>query len=491
MNTIFLTTTLFLIFMVTVSPESIGSEGGSIKNSYLDIGVNDSNLYQQDFQRIDRNQIKNQIISFIPPLLASAVTQHAYTLPPSAFSLSLTNRFISLEGDDFFMNGDPNKAVFNDFKVDRHLMDLDVFYGFDLNRKYLHSFTLRINVPYLNTQTNGAVHPNGQQFISLENAGSSQEVGDIGLFLKKKLLDQGNSPIGLAVVGAVFLPTGANDETFGSNGRISAKRPQPPNLTAAQGFDAVQKSNVENGTWGDGRCFFTNFNKDNRTLCNDNPAFSAPSGVQSFSPGGANFDNAFVGDFPFNNGIFGRFSSDGRLPTTLQPGTGDYSYLLGIFLTRQFDFSSPVGRSALHLGLTHRFVSEEDGINFGDTSTIFATYVKPIYKDYIALDLTFVGFDHEDDSYSGKIPEPEIHTCESSDMGVIANCTVVGDEAFIFELHDRPSFSGGFTGLLAPSIIFSPDPQLRITLSSLFRVIDPDLGPAPDEVTRISTSYTF
>ncbi len=75
-------------------------------------------------------------------------------------------------------------------------------------------------------------------------------------------------------MGAVFLPTGRHDEKFGSNGRITAKRPMPPNVTAAQGFDAVQKANV---------------------------------------------DNAFVGDFPFNNGIFGRFAGDGRLPSTLQP----------------------------------------------------------------------------------------------------------------------------------------------------------------------------
>ena len=48
--------------------------------------------------------IKNQTLSFIPPLLDSALTQHACTLPPSAATLSLTNRFISLNGDD---NGIP------------------------------------------------------------------------------------------------------------------------------------------------------------------------------------------------------------------------------------------------------------------------------------------------------------------------------------------------------------------------------------------------
>ncbi|KHD06392.1 hypothetical protein PN36_04250 [Candidatus Thiomargarita nelsonii] len=78
----------------------------------------------------------------------------------------------------------------------------------------------------------------------------------------------------------------------------------PPNVTAAQGFDAVQQANVANGVWGDGRCFFHNFNQGHRDLC-DGPAagaggaFGVPSaGPQSFAPGGAIFRSttAFLGD---------------------------------------------------------------------------------------------------------------------------------------------------------------------------------------------------
>jgi len=159
-------------------------------------------------------------------------------------------------------------------------------------------------------------------------------------------------------------------------------------------------------------CFFRNFNIDNRELCNNNPAFSAPSlGVQSFSPGGQNFDNSFVGDFPFNNGVFGRFSADGRLPSILQSGTGSTSFLVGAFLTKQFSANSFLGRSALHGGFSHKFVSESDGIDPGDITTYFTSFVKPIYKDYLSLDLSLIAFDREEDTYSGNIPEPEIHTC--------------------------------------------------------------------------------
>ncbi|MFQ5563945.1 MAG: hypothetical protein ACE5FO_10305 [Parvularculaceae bacterium] len=465
---------------------------------YLELGTDEGVLGGEEQKTFERSQIKTQILTFIPPLLRPAFTQHAFVLPPGAMSVGISHRYTRIEGDDFFRNGDPNLAVFQDFSVERNLTDIDFFYGFDLNRKYLHGFTLRVNVPYLNSSTDGFIHPNGQQFISLENAGSTQEIGDVGVFLKKKVWDQGNHPFGLAVVGAAFFPTGANDETFGSNGRITAKRPQPPNLIVAQGFDALMQANVAAGVWGDSRCFFRNFNLGNRALC-DGPAagpggpFGAPSaGPLSFAPGGPNFDNAFVGDFPFNNGIFGRFSGDGRLPSTLQPGTGDFSFLTGGFITRQFPPNSFMGRSAGHIGVVHRFVQEEDGIDFGDTTTYFASFVKPIYKDFIAMDLTFVGFDKQNDSYAGKIPEPEIHICDAIDVaGSVGGCAAVGDEAFVFDVVDRPPFSGGFTGMVAPSLIYSPDPQIRLVASGLIRVIEPDLGPAPPFVLRVNLEVIF
>lgn len=488
---------LLITAMLTANVSAAEEEGYQSEiDDYLNLGTEKSIYGGDDYYSHDRTQIGHQIKTFVPPLLTPAVTQHAYVLPPGSFRLDFSQRHISLDGNDFFKDGEPNVDTFGDFKVDRQLSDLDFFYGFDLNKKYLHSFTLRVNLPFRNVQTNGSVHPNGQQFIGLENAGSDAHLGDVGVFLKKKIFDQANSGFGLAVVGAVFLPTGSNEGTFGSDGRISASRPQPPNLTAAQGFDAVQSANVANGIWGDGRCFFLNFNEANPDTCNNNPAFSAPAGavdgsspgVQTFSPGGPNEDNAFVGDFPFNDGVFGRFSADGRLPAILQSGTGSTSYLLGAFLTRQFSENSAVGRSAFHTGFSHKFVSESDGIDPGDLTTYFASFVKPIYKDYLSLDLSLIAFDREDDSYAGSIPEPEIHTCTAQDLNFVSNCNAVGDEAFIFELHERPSFSGGLTGFIAPSLIFSPNPQLRFTLSTLIRVVKPDLGPAPESVFRFSIS---
>ncbi|MCK5831516.1 MAG: hypothetical protein KAH20_14570 [Methylococcales bacterium] len=486
-------------FLIMAGSVQADEKESKAVDRFMTLGTSSGKYGGDDFESFERKEIKTQIKTFIPPLLRPAFTQHAFVLPPNVFSVSLSHRYTEIKGDrDFFKNGDINKATFGDFTVNRHLTDFDLFYGFDLNKKYLHGFTLRVNIPYFDTKTNGAVHPNGQQFIGLENAGSSQSIGDVGIFLKKKLLDQGNSPFGLAVVGAVFVPTGSHNDSFGSNGRITASRPQPPNLVAAQGFDAVQKANVKNGTWGDGRCFFHNFNAGHRELC-DGPAdglggaFGAPAaGPLSFAPGGANADNAFVGDFPFNNGVFGRFSGDGRLPSTLQAGTGTTSFMLGAFLTRQFDSASLLGRGAAHLGFNHRFVSKHDGVDFGDTTTFFASLVKPVYGDFLAVDLSFVGFYHQSDSYDGKIPEPEIHTCDATDIvNSVGGCAQAGDDVFIFDVANRPSFSAGFTGMIAPSLIFSPDPQYRMTLSGLFRVVDPYLGPAPNWVVRAALEYTF
>ncbi len=364
--------------VVTVGSVQASEEKSKAVDRFMTLGTPKGQTGGEDFEKFERQEIKTQIKTFIPPLLRPAFTQHAFVLPPNVYSVSISHRFTEIQGDnDFFKNGGINKATFGDFSIDRHLTDFDLFYGFDLNHKYLHGFTLRLNIPYFDTQTNGAVHPNGQPFIGIENAGSSQSIGDVGVFLKKKLMDQGNSPFGLAIVGAVFLPTGSHDDSFGSNGRVTTRRPQPPNLVAAQGFDAIQKENVANGVWGDGRCFFHNFNAANRALC-DGPAdgaggaFGAPAeGPLSFAPGGANADNPFVGDFPFNNGVFGRFAGDGRLPSTLQPGTGTTSFMLGAFLTRQFAPASLLGRGAAHFGVNHRFVSKHDGVDFGDTTTFF------------------------------------------------------------------------------------------------------------------------
>lgn len=386
---------------------------------YMDLGTAQGELGGADQKAFEHEQLKAQIKTFIPPLLRPAFVEHAYVLPPKVWSVSVSERFARIKGNDFFLNGNAD-PVFRDMKVDRNFTDFDIFYGFDLNREYLHDFTVRLNVPYLDSKARGSVFPvAGMPFPNPENIASSQEIGDIGLFLKKKLLDQGTFPVGLAVAGGVFLSTGRNDEKFGSNGRVNVK--VPPGMIVG----ADMNGNI---------------------------------------------------NMPFQ-----RFSDDGRLPSTLQPGTGGASYLVGAFLTRQFSHTDLPGRSALHVGATRRFVSEHDGIDFGDTTTVFASFVKPIYRDYLAADLTFVGFDQKRDKYSGLFAQPG--------TGVDMVGMPPGSNPAV--MIPRPAFSGGRSGFIAPSLIFSPDPQIRATLSGLVRVVEPDLGPSPRWVIRAGLEVTF
>ena len=126
------------------------------------------------------------------------------------------------------------------------------------------------------------------------------------------------------------------------------------------------------------------------------------------------------------------------------------------------------GRSALHVGGAHKFVHEQDGVDPGDTTTAFVSYVKPVYKDYLALDVTLLGFYHQEDKYEGTFVVP----------GTAAPVS-------------RPSFSGGLTGFVVPSLIFSPDPQFRMTFTGAVRVIKPHLGPAPPWIIRVGISAIF
>ncbi|MFQ5656683.1 MAG: hypothetical protein ACE5G5_04025 [Candidatus Methylomirabilales bacterium] len=456
------------------APEEKQSPEDVTEDEFLKLGT-EKGIGGKDWMKFERKQIKFQIEQFIPPLLEPAFTQSAFILPPNTFRVGFAGRFLTVDGNDFFKDSDSNTAQFRNFEVERQFLDFDLFYGFDLNRKYLHSFTLRVNIPIQNTMNEGFVHPNGVPLLSAITEASSLEVGDVGIFLKKKLIDQANFPFGVAMVGALFLPTGSNNEKFTNNGKIQFIR---PDISGKLGF---VNGNVAPPPIG--------------VPIPIDPVADFPPGTGPF-PGLANLPQVTT-PFPFNNGVFNRFSDDGRLPSVLQPGTGSVSYGVGLFFTRQFlqgdfivgaegalprgfrDLERWPGRSAFHIGAFHRFNFEEDGIDPGDKTTFFTSFVKPVYKDYLSLDLSFVGFYQEEDSYKGTFIQPQLTT------------TAGGAPAVIFREVKRPPFVKGISGFISPSLIFSPDPQIRFTVSPLIRVIEPELGPAPDFVIRAGLTVTF
>jgi hypothetical protein len=404
---------------------------------WQDLGVGESQI------DLERSLIKDQVRTFIPPLLRGSTPIHAFTLPPGINEIGLTARFLSVDGDDFFLGGEENGAVFRDSRVDRQLFDLSMLHGFDFRRKYLHNFTAFLNIPFLSSSVEGSIHPNGMEKLSIMNRGSTQAMGDISLIIKKKIVDQANFPFGVAAAVGVFFPTGSNDELFGRDGLVDVLAPALPGGPPIVGEPI-------------------------------------PKGVLGFSP-------PAVGPFPFNGGVFDRFGDEGRLPSVLQAGDGTASFLVGGFLTRQFlpgDLRG-LSRAALHFGTTHRFHREADGVDRGDLNTHQLSFVFPIRKDYLALEVGYLGFYQFEDHYDGTHVAPFFTDSEGNDASESASTHVT------FKEVDRSAFTRGEWGNLVTSLIVSPDPQIRFVGTVLTRVVEPNLGPAPPYVFRFSLQTLF
>ena len=376
------------------------TQGKRFEERFLNLGVD------EQFDILERNLIKDQVKNFIPPLLVPAIGGHAFVLPPGLFQVVTSFKFVNVRADDWYKDGaiDP---IHRENTVQRRFLTTSIRYGFDLDRKFFHSFTAILNLTYESSVNRGPVRlPDiGSNAKSIFNGGTSEGLQDINLIIKKKIWDQGNMPIGWAVAAGVYFPTGSTDEKAGDKGQI--------------------------------------------TVVNDT------TGAVLGTP------------------IFKRFTDNGSLPAGRQLGTGEMSYLVGTFFTRQMlpgdlPLFLPFDRAALHWGATYRFNFDHDGVDRGDTATIFGSMVVPAYKDYLALQVSSVTKWQENDSYTGLFQFP--------------NDTVA---------KPRPDFRGGLLSLLGPSVIFSPDPLIRMTASVLFRVIQPSKGPSPPYVVNLAMAFVF
>ncbi|MFT5526869.1 MAG: hypothetical protein ACI9HK_004849 [Pirellulaceae bacterium] len=71
------------------------------------------------------------------------------------------------------------------------------------------------------------------------------ELGDVGLFIKKKFVDQAVFPVEIAGAGGVRFPAGPNDEKFTDDSHIKVVRPDvagtgaPPDSTSQHSLAAV------------------------------------------------------------------------------------------------------------------------------------------------------------------------------------------------------------------------------------------------------------
>ncbi len=356
-----------------------------------------------------RYSIQDQIQSFIPPIYEPVLTQSAFVLPPGALRFQSSYRQAA-KMDAMDVAGQMQLgARFVDFDLQRSFVDFDAFLGLDGNT------TLRVNVPVLFTSMDAELKPGFFEPVSVFPQGSSRAIGDVSVFLKKKFVDQGNFPIALAGVAALRLPTGADHERF-----------DPRTTVNIMGSDMLLPL----------------------------PAVDA-----------AGMPIAGTVD-----GTFRRFSNDGRLPAPLQPGLGTLGGSLGLFTTRILEGGSFYGRGAFHAGALYEIRPGHDGIDPGNEATFFLSAVKPVRGDRLALDLSYIIKDQQNDAYAGLMMVP----------------TAMGPQVM-----GRPVFSGGTSQFLGSSLIFTPNPLFQMTFSGLVRTAKPEIGASPDFVFRVGLQYTF
>ena len=310
----------------------------TFEEKFLNLGVD------EDFTKLERGLIKEQVKNFIPPLLVPAIGGHAYVLPPGLFNFSTSFKFVNVDEDDWA--GDPDN-IHRENQVQRRFLTSSLKYGFDLNKKYFHSFTAVINLTYESSVNRGPVRlPDvGNNAKSVYNTGTSEGLQDLNIMIKKKIWDQGNKPIGWAVAAGVYLPTGNSSMKAGDNGIISVKDETTGTVTKPT---------------------FKRFTDPGEL----------PAGRQ-----------LGFGDFSYKIASFWtRQFLPGDMPSFLE-GT-------------KFD------RMAVHWGMAYRFNPEHEGVDPGDTATFFGSMVVPIYKDYLSAQVSTINKWQENDSYDGDFKFP-------------------------------------------------------------------------------------
>lgn len=375
----------------------------SIENDYLKMGIERSYSDQQ------RYSIQDQIQSFIPPLYEPVLTQSAFVLPPGALRFQTSYRHAAGMNAGDVAGQQKIGARFADFDLQRSFVDFDAFLGLD------HNLTLRVNVPFAFSTMDAELKPGFFEPVSVFPQAGSRAIGDVSVFLKKKFVDQGNFPVGLAGVAALRIPTGADDERF-----------DPRTTVNIMGADMLLPL----------------------------PAVDA-AGMPI--PGSA-------------DGTFRRFSNDGRLPAPLQPGLGTWGGSLGLFATRILEGGSFYGRGAFHAGALYELRPEHDGIDPGDEATFFVTAVKPVYGDMLSLDLSYIVKDQQNDSYAGLMLVPTAMGPQVMGRPTFSGGTTQFLGASLI-VTPNPLFQVTFSGLMRtakPEIGPSPDFVFRVALQYTF-----------------------
>lgn len=177
------------------------------------------------------------------------------------------------------------------------------------------------------------------------------------------------------------------------------------------------------------------------------------------------------------------FGDDLRLPNSSQPGTGSWGALVGVMATRQLTWNR--FRGALHGGALYKAMKDNaQGVRPGNELVFAASFVRPPLKtEHLTFDLTFFGRNKQSERYPGLIMHPE---ADQNGMPIMMPNGML--KMFV---TPRPPFEHGTVMFLSPSLVIIPKSALRLTVSPMIRVYEPNQGPSPAFRLVFGATTTF
>lgn len=177
------------------------------------------------------------------------------------------------------------------------------------------------------------------------------------------------------------------------------------------------------------------------------------------------------------------FSDDTKINNGAQPGTGAWGVMFGVMGTRQLTWNR--FRGALHAGALYKAMKDtNEGVRPGNELMFSVSYVRPpLRSEHLTFDLTFFGRNKQSERYPGLImhPEPDVNGMPIMNP----------DGSLKMFITPRPPFEHGTVMFLAPSIVIIPKSSLRLTVSPLVRVYEPNQGPSPAFRLVFGATTTF
>ncbi len=207
-----------------------------------------------DYMQAERRRIVEQIEQAIPPAYEPVRPLHGYVLPPGVARIRLGVGGAHNPGnfgrDDFY------SKFFDNVQVDVLQADAQFMYGFEAFG--VHDLMVNVEVPFKMVRAKGTGHPFRIDPMTMSMNGSGAGLGDVEVTLKKKWLDQGNSPLTLSTMVGLILPTGKDDVEFNAAqslammGMPTVLSPLPLNVFGREMDDRLFPRSLQpgQGSWG-------------------------------------------------------------------------------------------------------------------------------------------------------------------------------------------------------------------------------------------------